>query len=443
MEFLIRLAQWHMTFRVAELEAIATLIGADIEIISYDDESPYCIVRLPNEDAARALIKRCILAKDIYELWGHGTNYDEVHADVKQRTPHLWAQYENVQFGFDLDSYVGKRSQAERIEIVKSFSYLGFKGPLRLKNPENRWLIMERYFSPSGIPEAEREKNPKPLHIYFGRYLGKSDRSSIFTYELKKRSYISTTTMDAELSLVTANIALAAPGKVFYDPFVGTGSFLVAAAHFGALTMGSDIDPRSFRGKDEERNGEISILRNYKQYGTTSKYVDCFTSDLTNTPLRNAPLLDGIICDPPYGVREGLRVLGTRNGKLIEPVMIDGVYAHYREGYIPPKRPYGFEAMQKDILDFAARSLVTNGRLAMWMPTALDGDHLTLPMHPNLELVNVCVQSFGNWARQLMTYRRLPEGEVSDTSEGRIKVDNDGVTASEVNEFRRKVFMHL
>jgi hypothetical protein len=46
-------------------------------------------------------------------------------------------------------------------------------------------------------------------------------------------------------------------------------------------------------------------------------------------------------------------------------------------------------------------------------------------------------------ARQLMTYRRLPEGEVSDISQGRTKVDNSGVTASEVNEFRRKVFMHL
>ncbi|KAJ5892513.1 tRNA (guanine(10)-N2)-methyltransferase [Penicillium tannophilum] len=441
MEFLIRLAQWHESFRVAELKAVATVIGADIEIISYEDASPYCIVKLPDEAAARALIARCILAKDIYELWGHGTNYEEVHADVKQRTPHLWAQYETVQFGFDLDAYVGKRSQAKRVEIIKSFSYLGFHGPLKLKNPENQWLIMERYLSPSGIPGAEREKNPEPLNIYFGRYLDKSGRGIIVDYDLKKRSYISTTSMDAELSLVTANIALAAPGKVFYDPFVGTGSFLVAAAHFGALTMGSDIDPRSFRGKDEERkHGEIALLRNYKQYGTMSKFVDAFTSDLTNTPLRNGQLLDGIICDPPYGVREGLRVLGTRNGKVIEPVVIDGVPAHYRAGYIPPKKPYGFEAMQKDILDFASRTLVTNGRLAMWMPTAIEGDDLKVPMHPNLEVVSVCVQSFGNWARQLMTYRRLPEGEVSDTSQGRTKVDKTGITASEVNEFRRKYF---
>jgi tRNA (guanine10-N2)-methyltransferase len=52
--------------------------------------------------------------------------------------------------------------------------------------------------------------------------------------------------------------------------------------------------------------------------------------------------------------------------------------------------------MQKDILDFASRTLVTDGRLAMWMPTAIEGDDLKVPMHPNLEVVSVCVQSFGN-----------------------------------------------
>ena len=33
-------------------------------------------------------------------------------------------------------------------------------------------------------------------------------------------------------------------GMLVYDPFVGTGSILVAAAHHGAVTLGADIDPR-------------------------------------------------------------------------------------------------------------------------------------------------------------------------------------------------------
>ena len=33
-------------------------------------------------------------------------------------------------------------------------------------------------------------------------------------------------------------------GMLVYDPFVGTGSILIAAAHHGAMTLGADIDPR-------------------------------------------------------------------------------------------------------------------------------------------------------------------------------------------------------
>jgi tRNA (guanine10-N2)-methyltransferase len=43
--------------------------------------------------------------------------------------------------------------------------------------------------------------------------------------------------MDAEIALLMATQALVQPGQLVYDPFVGTGSILIAAAHFGALTM--------------------------------------------------------------------------------------------------------------------------------------------------------------------------------------------------------------
>jgi len=282
-------------------------------------------VKLQNDEAARALISRTILAKDISELWGRGTNYDELHADVRKQTSHRWADYNSIPFAFTLYSFSGKRSQEERIKIIQSFGYMGLTGPVQLKNPSLQFTVMEEYV---GDPEASTLGTPRvtePRNIFLGRFVANSCRDVVDKYDLKKRRYISTTSMDAELSLVTANMALAAPGKVFFDPFVGTGSFMVAASHFGALTFGSDIDPRSFRGKDEEKKKGKNVEANFKQYGIESKFLDAFTSDLTNTPLRNAQLLDGIVCDPPYGVREGLRVLGTRNGKVVEPVMIDGV----------------------------------------------------------------------------------------------------------------------
>ncbi|KAL4773053.1 hypothetical protein BDW60DRAFT_216246 [Aspergillus nidulans var. acristatus] len=452
MEYLIRFAQTHETFRQPELQALANLHNIDLEILHYDQISPYCIVRLANEETARILISRSILAKDIFELWGHGTTYEALHADVRRRTQHLWEQYKQVSFKFNVESFAGKRSSAQKTEIIQSFSYLGFEGPISMKNAEEDFWVMEQYYDRTHNPTAAAGMSQHPLpskldsipvNIYLARKLAESSREIVNKYDLKKRRYISTTSMDAELSLITANMANAAPGKLFYDPFVGTGSFCVAAAHFGAITLGSDIDGRSFRGKEMHKWKMTGVQLNFQQYGISSKFGDCFTSDLTNTPLLSKQFLDGIVCDPPYGVREGLRVLGSRDtSRRKEELIIDGVPAHRRPGYIPPKKPYGFEAMMNDILNFAARTLVTGGRLCMWMPTSGEEEaELSVPMQENLEVLSISVQPFNNWSRRLITYRRLPEGVLSDVSSGRRKDDAAGVSADDLNAFRRIYFM--
>lgn len=53
--------------------------------------------------------------------------------------------------------------------------------------------------------------------------------------DVKKRRYIGNTTMEAEMSLRMALMAMAGPGKVMYDPFMGTGSMLHTSAKFGAF----------------------------------------------------------------------------------------------------------------------------------------------------------------------------------------------------------------
>ncbi|KAL2828903.1 hypothetical protein BDW59DRAFT_170692 [Aspergillus cavernicola] len=448
MEYLIRFAQVHETFRRPEIRALANLANIDLEILAYDESSPYCLVRLPNEETARTLISRSILAKDIFEFWGQGTTYEELHADVHKRTQNLWARYKQIPFRFTIDTFAGKRTPTQKRDIIQSFSYVAFEGPIALKNPDEDFWVLEQYYDRTHAPSDDSAQVPPegsesdPLNIYLGRWIANSSREVINKYDLKKRRYISTTSMDAELSLITANMAGAAPGKLFYDPFVGTGSFCVSVAHFGALTLGSDIDGRSFRGKDFAKGKPTGVELNFQQYGIGSKFLDSFTSDLTNTPLLDRQFLDGIVCDPPYGVREGLRVLGARDNRPKVEVIIDGVPAHYRPGYIAPKKPYGFEAMLNDILTFAARTLITDGRLSMWMPTANDEEvQLSVPMHPNLEVISVSVQPFTTWSRRLITYRRLPEGVVSDVSLGRQKGDATGVSADELNSFRRKYFM--
>jgi tRNA (guanine10-N2)-methyltransferase len=273
-------------------------------------------VSLSSENDARRVIARSILAKGIYELWGTGTDYDSLHADVKARSSHLWAGCMSLSFKFDVECYNGKRSSTSQRSIIESFAYLGLDGPIRMRDPDITFGVLEQY---------QCKGTSAPKRIFFGKLVAVGSRHLVEKYDLKKRDYIGTTSMDAELALVTANMALAAPGKIAYDPFVGTGSFVVSCAHFGALVMGSDIDGRQIRGK----GGKRSVLGNFKQYGLTGNYLDGFVSDLTNTPVRRGRFLDVIVCDPPYGVREGLKVLGSRDPeKGREPVVINGTLRH-------------------------------------------------------------------------------------------------------------------
>ncbi|KAI9731667.1 MAG: hypothetical protein M1818_007797 [Claussenomyces sp. TS43310] len=432
MDYLIRFTQAHETFRLAEIEALAVLEGIKVEVLSYSPSSPFCLVRLVSEDEARRLVRRSILAKAIYEVWGSGTTYENLHKNVQDRSQHLWKTYKDASFRFSVDSFQGSRSSAEQRKLIEGFRYLDFQGPIRMKNPDQEFWISEEWQLGAAVSSI-----PNPQSVHFSRFVSGTERDVIGKYDLKKRRYISTTSMDSELALVTANITLAAPGKLFYDPFVGTGSFPIACAHFGAMTWGSDIDGRSIRGK-----GKAGLITNFKQYGLTACFGDSFVADLTNTPVRATRLFDGIVCDPPYGVREGLKVLGNRDPtKPKVPIFVDGEAHHMQEGYIPPKRPYSFLAMLDDILDFAVLSLVENGRLSFWMPTSNEEDQeIRAPVHPCLELISICTQDFNKWSRRLITYRRLTDAEAPSHRIRQRRDQATGTSADDLNPFRKRYF---
>ncbi|KAL5118289.1 hypothetical protein ACEQ8H_003799 [Pleosporales sp. CAS-2024a] len=449
--YLVRLAQAHESFRKVELQALADIACVDLEFTRYDEDSksPYCLVNLASDSAAKAMVSRSILAQGIYELWGQGPTYDALHDSVKSTSVSKWSKYDDSSFRFTVEGYRGGKSAAEQGAIIDSFAYLGFKGAPQMRNPDVAFRVFEDYDLDVKVPK----------YLYFGRFIADSCRNQAKkTYDLKKRHYISTTSMDAELTLLTANIAQVAPGKVFYDPFMGTGGFPIACAHFGAIVFGSDIDGRTIRGLGGSarrgQTGKMDVVGNFRQYGLLANYLSGFVSDLTHTPLRmvvarngkdagTAGYLDGIVCDPPYGIREGLKVLGSRQ-ELVEAERQSHQKQYKAPGYIPPKRPYSFTALLDDILAFAVATLVPGGRLSMWMPTANDEDiALVMPSHACLKLESVCVQAFNKWSRRLLTYRRRRDEEVADGARELVinkKEYEKGTRASELNDFRRKYF---
>ncbi|TYG36521.1 hypothetical protein ES288_D13G071300v1 [Gossypium darwinii] len=378
-----------LDYRKPEVESLADLFGAFEDkrrpgnrVLQWrlpqhhHPDSPFYFVDLPSEDVAENVANRSILVKGIYELWGEGGSYEELEEAVKsypdeRKLPYLGSE---STFKITVDSFGKVMSLLEQNERIRGLSYIPFKGRVNLKNPDHNFWLMETddTATNNGLPPVAQRR------IFFGREVGGADRKLLPTYQLKSRNYLGPTAMDAEMAFLMANQAQAAPGKLVYDPFVGTGSILVSAAHFGAMTMGADIDIRVVR---DGRGPDCNVWSNFKQ------------------------VFDAIICDPPYGVRAGGRKSGGR--KLLKGVI--GPYTvpdDKRADHIPSTAPYSLAECVHDLLDLAARMLVIGGRLVFFYPVLREEDSCEehFPEHPCFELVATSEQILSSlYSRVLLT----------------------------------------
>ena len=291
-KYLLLLSQSHLSFRKEELQALAHLAGlCYIDLSPIDEASPFAIVEIDNDTDAKKLVERSILARAIYAYYGESDGYEGLHEEIKLINDEVWLPYKTAAFRFDFECFCGTRTAREQVELINEFAHLPLGGPIRIKNPEVVFTILEQW------RPAKRYGDPSEfVKVFFGRLVSRTSRHLVNHYSLKTRGYLGTTSMDAELSLVTANMALAAPGKLVYDPFVGTGSFLVTSSGFGATCLGSDIDGRQIKGK-----GKKNIHTNFEDYNLEHLLLDCLTCDIKHCPLREGVTVDAIIADPPYG----------------------------------------------------------------------------------------------------------------------------------------------
>lgn len=394
----------HTDFRREELESLAHLNGITLDLETHDQTGPFFTVTLPNDDQARALVARSILTRGIYELMGHGETYDAIHVDLKGNPQYPFPQYSDASFRFTFEAFDTSRTKEQQRAAMESFGHLDWKGRIEMRDPDNTFAILEEWRRGANINDPATFR-----HVYFARFVGGTSRHMVGHYDLKKRGYLGTTSMEAELSLVSANQVLADVGKLIYDPFVGTGSFLVSSSAFGATTLGSDIDGRQIKGK-----GKANIGSNFAQYDMVHLLLDCLTFDVKHSPWHTNFKVDGILADPPYGVRAGAKTLGRAPGTRLfgrteAGVMPDGRPVHEREGYLPPKKPYELSDLADDLLDYAAETLVDDGRLVFWLPTVNeDYSPVDLPRRNDMQLLANSTQNFGRWSRRLLTYVKLP-----------------------------------
>mmetsp|Transcript_29412 Transcript_29412/g.113878 ORF Transcript_29412/g.113878 Transcript_29412/m.113878 type:complete len:465 (-) Transcript_29412:810-2204(-) len=355
-------------------------------------------VELDSLDEARRIASRSVLIRAIFICWGHGRSYQECLDNVLETDPDMepLLSHGDESFKCVIDGFGRSYSYDDQISKMTFFTPVlsKLKAKVRLKKPAHEIWIMEDVLPSKGhrhIPD----RSEQPRQVFLGLKIADGGHRFASSYTLKKRNYIGTTSMDAELSFIMANQAVVKPGTLVMDPFVGTGSIIISASAFGAEVIGSDIDMNVLRGNEDK-----NIRSNFSQYNLNfpAGIIRC---DLLKSPWRDGSAsggwLDAILCDPPYGIREGSRSFNEYE-----------VPEKLKAGHIPQTKRVRFSDHLVNLLDFAARNLVAHGRLVFWLPTTPDYSDEDVPTHACMKLVSNCEQVLTmRFRRRLLTFEKF------------------------------------
>uniref|UniRef100_A0A3P8VNX0 tRNA (guanine(10)-N(2))-methyltransferase TRMT11 n=1 Tax=Cynoglossus semilaevis TaxID=244447 RepID=A0A3P8VNX0_CYNSE len=369
--------------------------------------SPFWILNGICEDDVRGFMARSVCAKSAFELWGHGQTQSDLKTSLMNYALENMTQYMQKDSTYRINVYTFNKTLefAERIKRIDALEYIPFEGTVSLKSPQHVFCLLEDYGTdPNDIPE-------NPYYIYFGRWIADGQRELIRSHSVKNRHFIGNTSMDAGLSFIMANHAKVKENDLVYDPFVGTGSLLVACSHFGAYVCGIDIDyniihgkGRSSRKNQKWRGPDENIRANLRQYDKEKMYVDVMVSDASKSVWRKNPLFDAIITDPPYGIRESTRRTGSHK-EITKP------------SHVAVSQVYYLSDIFTDLLNFSAHHLVMGGRLVYWLPVYRpEYCEAAIPLHPCLQLISNCEQTLSSHtSRRLITMEKIKEPEECDS----------------------------
>ncbi|KAK9505139.1 hypothetical protein O3M35_009262 [Rhynocoris fuscipes] len=408
-KYLFWFANEHLDFMINEIKSIASLYNIHLKWVEQSDNAePFCIVEADNEESIKKIASRSVLLRYAIEIWAQAESKDSLHSMLRSLPKSIISPYAqpNISFKIKVELFGNSQTQAQKVEKIESFSYLPLLGPVKLKNPDVTLQYIEYYCVET------RNTSLKPERYFFGKLIAEGQRDLITKLSLKKRKFIGNTSMDPQLSLIMANQAQIKDNDIVVDPFVGTGSLLIAAAQFGGYVLGADIDYLMLHGKSrptrkqdrhKPRTGE-SIASNLEQYGLKNQYLDIVAADSSLPFWRSGITFDAIITDPPYGIREATERVGcTRPDKFISE--------EHLKTHIPSKIQYSMSQLLADLLRFASMHLRIGGKLVTWMPIIrCEYTEDILPSHVCLQLEANSEQILSTTSsRRLLTYTKISE----------------------------------
>lgn len=419
MKFAFIFSQAHLSFRVPELEGICSLFRIPVDLSALSTEAHVHILQLPSVECVRQILSRSMLIKIAVELFSSAQSQEELFEDINRKRD-LIEPFNSTQQSFAIRVWnIGRKKDRKYSEeiIHKLDNVLRLERcPVDLQNPDNVFIFIEEFRQAGGNLPAQ--------FTCFGRLVGHGQSRLKSDYNLVDRCYIGNTTMDPEFSFIQANLVRAGTGSLVLDPFCGTAGILIAAAHFGAVVVGTEINYQIARAKGKSSrvgrkylSSEESVAGNFEQYGISDRFCSLLIADASRHAIwrierpNNANIFDAIVTDPPYGIREKGRKVGNKPKKSHW-----GSSSAEHEFHYPEKTKYAMSSVFLDLLDLAVLILVVGGRIAFWFPVFREEySEEVIPKHTALRLVANCEQPLSSkYSRRLLVYekkRSAEEGE--------------------------------
>ena len=328
--------------RLWEFQAVATRETSHIKIDWQWDEQchfnhggdygPSIIQSLSHDLSATQWANigaQCIGNKAVFQVLGEGetlqdcvTNVGRLSdEEILQMIPNTWSL--NIKHLGKMKGLSPNQSRAQMEEFQEVLSALDQR-PVDLNNPESElWLLKDC----RRLEDSKTSSKPPTVHYHWLLKRIKpttrvSAQQLAAQSDIKKRAFISTTTMPADRALLMANLAQVQPNTTVLDPFCGSAGLLIASALLGAKTVGGDIDTEllshqkyplcypASAGRPLRGTEAVSFTDSFTELGLDSPTL-LLGANIKDSQAINLYLeanqkqtYDAIVTDPPYGIRE-------------------------------------------------------------------------------------------------------------------------------------------
>jgi hypothetical protein len=252
--------------RVEELRsALCTVLGEEVPLSALDlrpahgaagrlvdsglDVGPpvFQWASFPSADVARAAARRCACVRALIDAWAFGKD-DAACARMATRLPaeraqecvaplvdgRSWAiHFHGYGIGTKGGSGLTLAQKQARIGLFRTL-LKPIPGRVDLSSPAHSIWLLDDYEPPTSSPGGEFKAHG-PRFVAIGYLLGTGAEREVQRSRLSARARLHMTSLPSDLSLLMCNLARVRVGHVILDPFVGTGSTLIAAALVGTM----------------------------------------------------------------------------------------------------------------------------------------------------------------------------------------------------------------